>query len=159
MKEETLIIKSREQLTNCLTKVESLLNSFINQVYIKLDVSKELFEECLSLVVPKLNFYQKGIITSLNVIDNSFHEYEEDDFPLVKTLDQKSIIKFKIPSEMTLKITSFAIFLGEVEGTLILENEETKVICKKLNNAKIINTKCSSYLTKENVFIKGDQIL
>ena len=56
MKEETLIITSREQLTNCLTKVESLLNSFINQVYIKLEVSKELFEECLSLVVPKLNF-------------------------------------------------------------------------------------------------------
>ena len=154
-----MIITSREQLLNCLANIESIFNSFTSQVYMKLEVSKDLFEESLSLIVPKLSFYNKGIITSLNVIDKSFYEYEEDDFPLVKTLDQKSLIKFKIPREMTLKISSFAIFLGEVEGTLILENEDATVVCKKLNNAKIINTKSSSYLTKENVFIKGDQLL
>ena len=49
MKEEIMIITSREQLLNCLANIESIFNSFTSQVYMKLEVSKDLFEESLSL--------------------------------------------------------------------------------------------------------------
>ena len=160
MKEEYFVITSREQLILCMGKLESLLNSFLQPISLKLMIKKNMFEESLKQIVPKLKFLNKGIITSLEVIRDDYQVFEEDNFSLHEEIKSNAIIKFKIPKEMSLKIHSQVIVLNDVEGTIFLMNENASITCNKMIDAKVINVKSSKDKVNLNkAYIKGDQML
>ncbi len=160
MSEESFVITNREQLNKCLSRIDRLLLKIINPLDLKLSVSKEMFDQAINEIVPRLRFSDIGIISRLNVINNDYIVFEEDNFSFNQILKEKCIIKFPIPKDMTLQIYSQVIILNEVSGTIFLMDDNASLFCDRLNHAKVITQKnAQSDLTSDRVYIKGDQLI
>lgn len=160
MNEEFFVITCDEEVENCCRRLDELLISFRQPFYIRLSVSKAMFERTLGSIVPRLQFLNAGVISGLNVINDDYQVIDEDDFSLEQEIHRDSIIKFQIPREMCLKIYSRVIVLNEISGTVRLMKEESTLLAESVSHAKIITTKSAvSNYSKKKIYIKGDQVL
>ena len=157
--EEYFLIMNNEELLKCIIRLD-YLNNIRQFVKIRLIIAKEMFDEALKTIFSKISFDNNAIINSIEVIRNDYQVYEEDNFSLEEELSSNAIIKFKIPKEMTLKVHKNLIVLNEVEGRIILMNEDSSFACYKSIGARISNIKSSSKPLFENkVYIRGDQMI
>ena len=157
--EECFLITNNEELLKCIIRLE-YLNNIRQFVKIRLIIAKEMFDESLKSIFSKISFDNNAIVNSIEVIRNDYVIYENDNFALDEELTSNSIIKFKIPREMTLKVHKNLIVLNDVEGRIILMNEDSSFTCYKTCGAIISNIKSSSKPLFENrVHIRGDQLI
>ena len=82
MNEEFFVITCDEEVENCCRRLDELLISFRQPLYIRLSVSKAMFERTLGSIVPRLQFLNAGVISGLNVINDDYQVIDEDDFSL-----------------------------------------------------------------------------
>ena len=160
MSEAIFVITCEKEIDDCCRRLDELLISFRQPLYIRLSVSKGVFDRAIGSIVPRMQFLNAGVISGLTVIDDDYQILEEDDFALVQEIHRDSIIKFQIPREMSLNIYSKVIVLNEISGTIRLMKEESTLLAESVNRAKIITTKSAvSNYSKKKIYIKGDQVL
>lgn len=160
MNEENYIITNNEQLETMISSLERLFLSLTKPINLKLSVTKEMLDKTINAVVPHLRFSDLGIISHLEILNRDYLIYDEDYFSLNHVIREKCIIKFPIPRDMTLQIYSHVLILNQVQGTIILMDEDASVYCESLNSAKIITMKNSKdNFTHNQIFIKGDDLL
>ncbi len=160
MSEENYIITNNEQLETMISSLERLFLSLTKPINLKLSVTKEMLDKTINAVVPRLRFSDLGIISHLEILNRDYLIYDEDYFSLNQVIREKCIIKFPIPRDMTLQIYSHVLILNQVQGTIILMDEDASVYCESLNSAKIITMKNSKdNFTHNQIFIKGDDLL
>lgn len=160
MKELTCSILNMQELYECSYQIEQLLNGYSKPLSIKLNIGKNVFEETIKKIIPMLKNCHEAFIRYVNVLNNDYKIEEEDKFPLVWDINNPMIIKFPIPEDMVINVSSHAIFLNEVYGTINLIDENSSVLIKKAEGCKITTIKSfKKCINDSDIYIKGDEIL
>jgi hypothetical protein len=158
--EENFLITNEEQLLKSIVRLDFLENQKINNILIKLVVSKNMFEKSIKEIINKISFNHIGFLSHIEVIKDDFVIYEEDRLNKVSEFFEDSILKFKIEKDMVLKVYRHLIVLNDVEGTIVLMNEDSMITCNKMIDAKVISIKGNvNHVNGEFMVIKGDQKL
>ena len=111
-------------------------------------------------IINKISFNHIGFLSHIEVIKDDFLVYEVDNLNAISEFYENSIVKFKIEKDMTLKIYKHIIVLNDVEGTVVLMNEDSLITCNRMKNAKVINIKGSANnVSGECIILKGNQSL
>ena len=158
--EENFLITNEEQLLKSIIRLDYLENQNKSNILIKLIVSKNMFEKSIKDIINKISFNHIGFLSHIEVIKDDFLVYEVDNLNAISEFYENSIVKFKIEKDMTLKIYKHLIVLNDVEGTVVLMNEDSLITCNRMKNAKVINIKGSANnVSGECIILKGNQSL
>lgn len=108
-------------------------------LFIDVIVAKNIFDDVFLPLLGRLDYYRSGTINSYKVIKEEMEILREDIYPNELFIDKPTIIFFAIDSDTVIHLKNEVVIMNEVKGTIIFENQEARLVARKLNNAKLIH--------------------
>lgn len=137
-----LVLDHRADFQVALSTLESrLIQAKENKKTLIIDVliEKNSYDQCLMIILGLLDFYQSGYISSYKIINEDMDFIKQPIYESRLEINKPTVIFEKVDKDTTLILNSCVTVLNIIEGVVVFNSEDSRMIAKELKNARIVH--------------------